>query len=313
MYIPPQHYHPLIFYNVPADRGWIRLHDARDTKVLEFGLDFLKGNSCLQKLNNNFSVRVVNAVAGHQARKFIEILFRHDVDKCDFAKRLLESTTCLVNEKFVKLSTKTILPKTYWEMLNTFEANQFNDAKSAKNARSENNARSMAVAFSSTFPFSLGSSRQPTSFAEQKRRELEDIRAKELSLFEQFDARELESLFCSIMQIFIEYNHIIFSISDSFPSSDDHFNNLDDSNCFRGRLAEAPIVKELQLFHAKMTATKLELSKLQAVFFPNVLIQLITDYFPPPSPPHLETNPEESRAWLPPQQFNQSSQLSLWS
>lgn len=319
VYILPQHYSPTIFYNVPCDRGWIRFgdaHNAKNGEVSKFGLqNFETGHN--RQWNKTFVDRVMDVVAKHQAGKLIDILFRHNSLKRDFAKQLLEFTTCVVDEKSVKVFTKTIRPKAYWEDLDTWNR-LCNSNHFIKSDNSTEKIRHRAAMISSLFPFSLGSSRRPASFAEEKRRELAETRAKELSLFDQFDAHELESLFSCIMQIFIEYDRILRSDSksgndndngksephlrSSFPSSDDHFNNLDN---LRGRLAGAPIIKELELFHSRIAVTEL---KLQEVFFPNVLIRLITDYFPPPSPAPLETSPEESCAWLPP-----ASRLSSWS
>lgn len=303
VYILPQHYSPAIFYDVPCDRGWICLQDARGTKSLAFGLLNFGTDGRVRCFDDTFSERVMDVVTKHQAGKLVKIFFRSHKQKCEFAKELLKLTTCSVDDLRVRPLTKTIRPKSYWQQLNNLNStsNQHDGNRQLSNE--------MIVAVS-LHPFA-STSELITWLKEEKKnddhQQLHETRAREIFLFEQFTSYELETLFHFISQIAIEYWYILEASGsarepstcgrDSFPSARDRFNNLDDPNCLRGRLADAPVLKELELFDQQVAVCK---SKFQQILFPSALTELIVDYFPFPSPPKLESELVHSSWWTTP-------------
>lgn len=104
---------------------------------------------------------------------------------------------------------------------------------------------------------------------EKQNLELQETRIKEIFLFEQFEATELETFFRYFAQIVCEYRHILSEIGSVyhstsliFPLSSDHFNNLEDSNCFRGRLARVPIVGQLEFYNNQVINCSVKLEQL---------------------------------------------------
>lgn len=266
VYVLPQHYAADIFRGIPCDRNWIRLTDIpgnRYNQLQKSEQNFPVQGTQAWCRSDEMQIRVHKYLATIQCRNLIELLFRHDKRKCDFAKQLLDTidvsakvinTTGYVSAKVISVTMETINLIMIQQSLQQLQSQDLvpvpflNCYYTAKDQLVENSAH-----------------------------------AKELFLISQFDSRELAQLIECIVKTNIEYLFGNSLFRSNFPSPNDHFDNL---KKLRGRVTETPVHKEMESFRHFLFAAEQQLEN--DIKFPAVLARLTTEYLSFPAPNILQ-------------------------
>lgn len=294
-YVYPQHYAPDIFHDIPCDRGWIYLHSTPSNGSVDICAPLWDYPIFRFRLRDYFKLI--------QSHNLIEILFRHDKQKCNLAKQLLETISCTIQSNPLSLTSlmtsvkmTTICP----EIIRT-------------------SSQDFVCILKHLAPFA--SSYQLANFAmqvEEKKSEaatlefekLKETREKELFLVSQFDPYELANLIRCIVKINVEYFYLFVEDNANanaksapthnfpkFPSLDDHFDNPKN---LRGRVTETPVHKEMESFRNYLSAFERQLADDEDCKLPVVLAKLTADYllFPQPSADILLGYGEFVSSWV---------------